>query len=230
MSKPIKRYGAGRLVISYDESRCIFARQCENRLPSVFNRAKDPWIKPEKADRPELVTSAVTHCPSGALKFKYLSNDAPKEQPDREAICRIQQNGPLHFRGEMRLFAEDRSLVGTETRLALCRCGASENKPYCDNRCRETGFKDLGQIPIISREPRPDFQTHLQIRPIKNGPLEVEGNLTIMDEFNNWQVKEDKTRLCRCGQSRNKPYCDNSHIFTRFRSANPKPDPSQEES
>ena len=225
MTKKIKRYGAGQLIISYDESRCIFARQCENRLPSVFNRSDDPWIEPENADQPELVTQAVEHCPSGALTYKFLAPGSPREKPDREATCRIQPNGPLHFRGDMHLFAEDRSLTGSETRLALCRCGHSKNKPHCDNQCREQGFQDLGQIPVNSRDPRPNFQTHLQIRPIKNGPLEVEGNLTVLDEYSNWQTQEDKTRLCRCGQSRNKPYCDNSHIFHRFRSANPEPDP-----
>jgi CDGSH-type Zn-finger protein len=49
-------------------------------------------------------------------------------------------NGPLFVRGLVRMVDEDGQLIREDTRLALCRCGASENKPFCDGSHRRIGF------------------------------------------------------------------------------------------
>lgn len=58
------------------------------------------------------------------------------------------------------------------------------------------------------------------IRPSKNGPLIVEGQVDLFDTEGN-QITVDKPRiaLCRCGASSNKPFCDGTHSQIGFQAA-----------
>lgn len=51
------------------------------------------------------------------------------------------QDGPLMFRGAFLLAEPEGHLVAGSSKAALCRCGASERKPYCDGAHRGCGFK-----------------------------------------------------------------------------------------
>jgi CDGSH-type Zn-finger protein/uncharacterized Fe-S cluster protein YjdI len=51
----------------------------------------------------------------------------------------------------------------------------------------------------------------------KDGPLYVHGNITVQDSEGNELLKETRLAFCRCGQSKNKPLCDNSHIKAEFK-------------
>ncbi len=48
--------------------------------------------------------------------------------------------------------------------------------------------------------------------------LEVRGDFHLRDAEGGEFKQHGRVRLCRCGTSRVKPYCDNSHIRTGFRS------------
>jgi CDGSH-type Zn-finger protein len=77
-------------------------------------------------------------------------------------VIRCRENGPLVIQGAIRvvdhLGNEFQLPIGKET-VALCRCGHSQNKPFCDGSHRNCGFlaaevakpKDLepapGQLP-----------------------------------------------------------------------------------
>lgn len=68
--------------------------------------------------------------------------------------------------------------------------------------------------------------SEVNIRLRDNGPLVVEGKITITDaEGNEFPVAPDKpaVALCRCGGSQNKPFCDGSHKSTGFESADRAP-------
>jgi CDGSH-type Zn-finger protein len=56
----------------------------------------------------------------------------------------------------------------------------------------------------------------VNIQPLPNGPLLVTGNLEIVSGTGRTTDKVAKTALCRCGQSKNKPYCDGSHVAAGF--------------
>ena len=59
-----------------------------------------------------------------------------------------------------------------------------------------------------------------------NGPLLVQGPLTVVDAAGNqFQIPTEKPTiaLCRCGQSKNKPFCDGSHKACNFVAAERAP-------
>jgi CDGSH-type Zn-finger protein len=52
-----------------------------------------------------------------------------------------------------------------------------------------------------------------------NGPLHFEGNLSIENEQGESLFRSDDAWLCRCGHSKNKPFCDGSHKTIGFRTS-----------
>ena len=95
-----------------------------------------------------------------------------------------------------------------DTRVALCRCGLSSNKPLCDNSHLDA-FTDAGTLPDASGETAEDGGT-LTVNLATNGPLRVVGPLTVTGADGGTKAVE-KAALCRCGHSENKPYCDGTH-------------------
>ena len=53
---------------------------------------------------------------------------------------KVTPNGPLLVKGTVELIMADNTVV-TKENPALCRCGASNNKPYCDGTHVKIGFK-----------------------------------------------------------------------------------------
>ena len=52
----------------------------------------------------------------------------------------------------------------------------------------------------------------VMVKGLKNGPFEVSGGVTILDHRGKeYADMGEPVYLCRCGQSKNKPYCDGSH-------------------
>lgn len=78
-------------------------------------------------------------CPSGALQYETPER---AETPETEGLeVTVIPDGPLYLRGNFELQREDGTVVRRATRLALCRCGQSRNKPYCDNSHLEARFR-----------------------------------------------------------------------------------------
>ncbi|MBK6395169.1 MAG: CDGSH iron-sulfur domain-containing protein [Betaproteobacteria bacterium] len=92
---------------------------------------------------------------------------------------------------------------------ALCRCGASRNKPFCDGSHTKAGFVDPGLLPA-SAAPASDAAGRVRVTPLPDGPLKCEGPLTLAATDGRTSTA-DPTFLCRCGHSGNKPYCDGTH-------------------
>ena len=129
----------------------------------------------------------------------------------------VANNGPLYARGDLKISGAPEDLAGVRFRAALCRCGKSSNKPFCDNSHEEDGFRDYGAIgatgPGIEERGGP-----LEILPAPNGPLVVTGNLTVVSASGRAAWRGTKTALCRCGASDNKPFCDGRHAEVGFES------------
>ena len=194
-------------VVTYDAKRCIHAAECVRGLPAVFNSKAKPWVNPDAADADAL--AAVIHrCPSGALKLER--RDGAAEPVPVTNTATVTCDGPTYLRGDLALMAQDDVVVLRDTRMALCRCGASHNKPLCDGSHRKSGFRHGGAVPASETPPAKVAGGPLAIRARTNGPLMLTGPLTIAGT-NRRTAYAETTFLCRCGASGNKPYCDGTH-------------------
>ena len=194
------------LVVEFDGKKCIHARRCVLGLPEVFvPGAEGAWIFPDRASEDE-VTRVIDTCPSGALTYTR-EDDAPEERLPKVNTARLWENGPVEYKGDLRIGDGDTGL-----RAVLCRCGHSKNKPFCDNSHIEAGFAATGEC--ASEEDPPVLETRdgpLTIAAVKNGPLVIEGNLELLAASGRRITTKQKAFMCRCGASENKPYCDGSH-------------------
>lgn len=194
------------------------------------------------------------------------------------------ENGPLIVQGVPVLKQKGGDVTSDRPAYGLCRCGASQNKPFCDGAHATVGFtSDNGDAKIrntpvsysgevegkqvtVSYTPvlcghigvcqhlhkevfdpskKPwiqlengtlkgitsvvkncpsgalrisidgEVEHHLDsdgtsIRINKNGPYVVK-NVELEAEFNGAGASEKEYILCRCGHSKNKPFCDGTH-------------------
>ena len=203
----LHRYEGRGGIVTYDVKRCIHAAECVHGLPSVFDPAAKPWVNPDGADA-AAVAATVDRCPSGALQVERP--DGPEPAPASNTAT-LAADGPTYLRGDLALLAPDDTVALADTRLALCRCGASRNKPLCDGSHRKAGFRHDGALPGGETPPAVvGTGGRLAIRARPNGPLMLTGPLTVTGT-NGRSAYAETTFLCRCGQSANKPYCDSTH-------------------
>jgi CDGSH-type Zn-finger protein len=106
-----------------------------------------------------------------------------------------------------------------DTRVALCRCGESRNKPLCDNSHKQTTFRDKGILgdDRLIKEPTSDGGRGLRIIPTVNGPFLLRGEVEIHSADGKTVYRGSRGALCRCGHSNNKPFCDGSHAEVDWR-------------
>jgi uncharacterized Fe-S cluster protein YjdI len=136
---PTRTYESDRIRVLWDAGRCIHVGRCLRALPSVFDVKARPWVDLDGAPAEE-VAAAVRTCPTGALRYQGLG-DLPDEAPEEPVSVEVRPNGPLYVRGRVRITRPGGEVVTDELRVALCRCGASQNKPFCDNSHRLIGFR-----------------------------------------------------------------------------------------
>ncbi len=132
-------YRTDAIEVHWDASSCIHAARCIAGAPAVFDPRRRPWIVLDGAD-PDHVAGVILHCPSGALHFRRLDG-GHQEEPQQPPTAVPVPNGPLYLRGALRLETIDGELIAEDTRMTLCRCGGSANKPFCDNTHLRIGFK-----------------------------------------------------------------------------------------
>lgn len=132
----------------------------------------------------------------------------------------VSQFGPLKIKGNITLIHEDGTLEYAN-QLSLCRCGHSQNKPFCDEQHIEAEFKDSGRFAQGSEAPTPMRPMPIAVTCLEDGPLQFEGRMRFVD-FLGQQCTKPRGKLCRCGHSVNKPFCDGSHKRVRFKTSNPE--------
>lgn len=138
-SRRLQTYATDEITVSFDPTRCIHAAECIRSAPGVFDSRRKRWIRPELGTTDEIVT-AVHRCPTGALV--YTLPNGRTEEPAPEATIHASRHGPLYLRGAITIEREDGSVVAETLRVALCRCGATKNEPFCDGSHRAAGFRD----------------------------------------------------------------------------------------
>lgn len=124
-----------------DDNRCAFARFCHREHGDV-------WTLTENSDNPQFKKEAIegaSACPAGRLTA-VVDGDLVEE--NYEPVMAIAQDPPkgvsagIYVRGDFLLEGAKGNIYEKRVRGALCRCGASRNKPFCDASHVSIRFND----------------------------------------------------------------------------------------
>ncbi len=196
------------------------------------------------------------------------------------------KNGPLLVTGlETLVRIGDGTVYETKEKIALCRCGDSKNKPFCDGTHASAGFNDekdpdrvadaredyvgkevtihdnrgicahagfctdgLPSVFLYGKEPwidpdgaaadeiiktvkscpsgalsysvdgveHRDHDDDPKILVAPNGPFAIKGGVELEGVEWGEGASREHYDLCRCGDSKNKPFCDGSHWNSKF--------------
>lgn len=215
-SRKLHLYENDTIRVTYDRERCIHAALCVHGLPDVFDTTQRPWVTVDNAAA-DAVADVVRRCPTGALHYER-KDGAPGEPLPVENTALVSRYGPLYVRAEVVLLLNDGTEELHDTRLALCRCGASAHKPFCDGAHARIRFADRGEAPAEAAPATAPLRGTVRIEPERNGPLVCKGPLALVDSTGKRAAHGEEFALCRCGASGKKPFCDGSHKRVGFRS------------
>ena len=156
-----ENYVGKEIVIHDNRGICSHAGVCTSGLPSVWRTGVEPWIDAD-GDDPAKITNIIEKCPSGALSYSVAGFEHRGQ--DREPAIQVSKDGPFSVHGmttekdrkrpsiectengpylvkELENLTNSRGdEIPTKTVTALCRCGSSDNKPFCDGTHAKFGF------------------------------------------------------------------------------------------
>jgi CDGSH-type Zn-finger protein len=133
----------GREITIHDNRRiCSHAAECVNNLSPVFKLNSRPWINPDSA-RTEEIIDTIRKCPSGALSYS-INGIEYRDLDDREPMVTVSKDGPYLVTGGIDLIGDNIQWAegASKEHYTLCRCGASNYKPFCDGMHKTVNFKD----------------------------------------------------------------------------------------
>jgi len=209
------KYPGEKINVSWDGRLCIHIAECGQAKGNLFVAGRQPWCQPDLVETTE-VKDVVERCPSGALAYQVKEGDTPELAPAENTISII-YNGPYYVRGDLAIEGATEDMPGVKFRAALCRCGLSKNKPFCDNSHETPRFQDYAAVGESGNE-LAETGGKLTVSAIPDGPLIVAGNVTIIAGTGRRAWQGTSVALCRCGASANKPFCDGSHTAAGFKS------------
>jgi uncharacterized Fe-S cluster protein YjdI len=133
-----REYRTDQIVVYWEPKLCIHTAHCLRGLPRVFDVRRRPWIKVDAASADQ-IAEVVARCPTSALRYERLDG-GPQESPPEQTTIQPTPDGPLYVRGNFRIVNQI-GVARELTRAALCRCGHSKNKPFCDGSHWDVDFK-----------------------------------------------------------------------------------------
>ena len=144
-----------------------------------------------------------------ALDRWFREQKGNKRVPKRLEVpneAMVTSGGPLKITGNLTLIDEDGGVTHAN-HLTLCRCGASQSKPICDEKHFDIEFLDTGNIHRASDCMPVKRPQTLTVTCIKDGPLKYRGYLRVFNSKGQ-EALSMQGALCRCGKSTKKPFCD----------------------
>jgi CDGSH-type Zn-finger protein len=183
----------------------VYARPREwlDSDPQSDNTITSPkWDKPAVLEEQESTDEK-------ALDRWFREQRGTKRVPKRLDLPNellVTNGGPLKMTGNITLIAEDGSVTHAN-HLSLCRCGASKNKPICDDQHLEVEFFDNGTVQRVSDWMPVNRPQTITVTCVENGPLKFRGYLRLYNKKGQECITMSGA-LCRCGKSSNKPFCD----------------------
>lgn len=148
--RPLERqsvtFDGPTMTLSDAEKYCAFARFCDpgGKIWSLIDRTDQPEVS-------DLVIREANHCPAGRLVLHDKKSAQVIEHPLPPSIGVVEDpalecSGPLWVRGGVRIESQDGKAYEKRNRVTLCRCGASDNMPFCNGSHASIRFRD-GLIP-----------------------------------------------------------------------------------
>ena len=131
-------YAGKGVTILDNRYLCAHIGACSDGLAAVFRYGQEPWIDPDAAP-PEQVCEVIRRCPSGALA--YALGGKVERDYEREPAITVSKNGPYFVVGGIGLECDTWGRETSREHYALCRCGKSKRKPFCDG-AHWDGFTD----------------------------------------------------------------------------------------
>ena len=147
-------YPGEQVTIFDNRGICQHSGLCTDRLATAFRAGQEPFVAPSGGRMDELVR-AVRDCPSGALSLAFDTVEA-RDLTDwhgvREQAIEVTQDGPYRVTGGLPLAdaaGDDvpRAAGSSREHYALCRCGHSQNKPFCSGMHWYVEFRDPVRLP-----------------------------------------------------------------------------------
>lgn len=135
-----KKYTKENLTVVWQPDLCIHSKECFKGLPNVFNPANRPWINMD-AESVDQIKMQVDKCPSGALSYVIDHEEAtPDDAIENIPLVDISENGPILIKGPLSIKYKGNQELRESKIIALCRCGGSSKKPFCDGSHKQQGF------------------------------------------------------------------------------------------
>ena len=175
-------YPGEQVTIFDNRGICQHSGLCSDRLATAFRTRQEPFVAPSGGRMDELVR-AVRDCPSGALSLAFdqvEARDLADWHGTREQAIEITQDGPYRVTGGLPLADSagadvPRAAGSSREHYALCRCGHSQNKPFCSGMHWYVDFRDpvrragaeptlfewAGGLPALTRMTRLLYEKHV---------------------------------------------------------------------
>jgi CDGSH-type Zn-finger protein/truncated hemoglobin YjbI len=140
-------YDGVQLTVLDNRGLCAHSGFCTDRLNTVFHADGEPFVT-ASGGRADEIVRAVRNCPSGALSYA-VGGFEQREVVDRDRPAKIEvsKDGPYRVTGGIPLGEEDGTAVARNQgasleHYSLCRCGKSQNKPFCSGMHWYADFHD----------------------------------------------------------------------------------------
>ncbi len=151
-------YTGQQLTILDNRGICQHSGFCTDRLATVFRVGEEPFVAPSGGRMDEIIR-AVRSCPSGALSYALDGVEARADvdhHDTRVPSIEVSKDGPYRITGGIQLLGPEgpdqpQGAGASREHYALCRCGHSQNKPFCSGMHWYVDFKDPVADP--DREP-----------------------------------------------------------------------------
>jgi uncharacterized Fe-S cluster protein YjdI/CDGSH-type Zn-finger protein len=140
MSKKLQVYHTPEIAVTFNPSLCIHSAVCIRGLPAVFDVSRADWVHPGAASADE-VQALVARCPSGALQAVRAGHAPARTAAVGGATVTFQSDGPVLIRGALDLTLPTGVKERREGSVAVCRCGQTQNDPWCDGSHARAGFR-----------------------------------------------------------------------------------------
>jgi len=180
-------YIGQQVTILDNRGTCQHSGFCTDRLATAFRLGKEPFVMPSGGRMDEIIR-AVRDCPSGALSYGFDGVEARDEvdyHDQREPTIEVSKDGPYRITGAILLYGGDgeeeaRNDSASLEHYALCRCGHSQNKPFCSGMHWYVEFEDpvadadrtptmfewCGGLPALTRMTRLFYEKHVPQDPM----------------------------------------------------------------